>query len=247
MEGGIPHRRSRRLYGDFRSAKLENPGAIIEQFCSSLNVFCGSVKKPMTLLAFVPTGVDLPKFIILSAALMATIGAVPAFAGTDLKEDPSCAEVNYSYAATRSSWFYSAKLYDVRSDSSLKQIAEMRFDEDTAYFRDLRKQEWQRDKRTNWTLMDVDGPKLRSCVLVGEGTENGKKVKHYTATWHLDPYAAYADIWFWSEAKRAVRVKRHFMDETQANLKFGTTAGTIMEIFDYDPKTGLAPGGPYEP
>jgi hypothetical protein len=40
-----------------------------------------------------------------------------------------------------------------------------------------------------------------------------------------------------------VRAKRHFMDENQANLEFGTTAGTVMEIFDYNPMTG---GAPYE-
>ncbi|MBY5640502.1 hypothetical protein [Rhizobium leguminosarum] len=181
---------------------------------------------------------------VLSAVLMATIGAVPAFAGAELKEDPSCAEVNYSYAATRSSWFYSAKLYDARSDGSLKQIAEMRFGKETSYFHDLRKPKWTRGNRKNWTLMDVDGPKFRLCVLVGEGTEEGKKIKHYTATWHQDPYDAYADIWFWSEGKRVVRVKRHFMDESQANLRFGTTGGTVMEIFDYNPMTG---GAPYEP
>ncbi|PDT07101.1 hypothetical protein CO655_29010 [Rhizobium sp. M1] len=176
---------------------------------------------------------------------MATI-APSAFAATDIKEDPSCAEVNYSYAATRSSWFYSAKLYDVRSDGSLKQIAEMRFDQDTSYFHDLRKKEWARGNRTNWSLLDVDGPKYRSCTLIGEDTEKGKKVKHYRMTRHLDPYVAYGDVWIWSEGKRFVRAQRRFMDQNQANLKFGTTAGTIMEIFNYDPTTGLAPGGPYE-
>jgi hypothetical protein len=207
----------------------------------------GAIRNADDIARFVPTGVDLLKFVILSAALIATLGTAPASADSNLKEDPSCAEVNYSYVATRSSWFYSAKLYGVRSDGSLDQLKEMRSDKDTSYFHDLGKAKWTRDSRTNWTLMDVDGPKFRSCVLVGEDIERGKKVKHYTATWHLDPYAAYADIWFWSEGKRAVRMKRRFMDENQANLVFGATVGTLMEIFDYDPATAVAPHGPFEP
>ncbi|PDT12119.1 hypothetical protein CO670_28820 [Rhizobium sp. J15] len=186
------------------------------------------------------------RFRIFSALLLAAIGAAPALAGGDIKLDPSCAEVNYSYSATRLSWFYSAKLYDVRSGGSLTQIGEMRFGQSTAYLLDVRKQKWARGNRLNWSLLDVDGPKFRSCTLVGEDLEEGKKVKHYRMTWHSDPYAAYGDFWIASEGKRIVRAQRRFMDQDQANLKFGTTEGTIMEIFDYDPATSAAPDGPFE-
>jgi hypothetical protein len=192
--------------------------------------------------SLVSTTGRLLKFVFFSGLLMATISP----ASATVEEDPSCADVNYSYAA-RSSWFYSAKLYDVRSDGSLKQIGEMRSDKDTSYTVDVRKGIWTRGDRMDWTLLDVDGPKFRSCVLIGEGKEKDKRVKHYRATWHLDPAAAYADIWFWSENKQMVRLKRRFTDQNQANLKFGIISGTLMEKFDYDPTTGVAPDGPFEP
>ncbi|TCL73940.1 hypothetical protein [Rhizobium sp. BK251] len=186
----------------------------------------------------------MPKLAISIGLWIALVNPAPAFAVLDIEEDPSCVDVNYAYVATRSSKFYSEKLYDFRSDGSVKQIAEMRIDDETIYHRELRKAKWRRFDRTEWSTLDRFGPRFSSCEFLGEFKERGKMVKRYKATWHLFPYAAYSDIWILSAGKRLLKLKRRSVDSNQ--FKFGTTSGTVLELFDYDPTTGVAPNGPFE-
>lgn len=167
--------------------------------------------------------------------------------GTRLRsEDPSCADVNYAYAATRSSWFYSEKLYDVRKDGAGKQYSEMRVDQKTVYYRPLQKSEWTRISRENWSPKDEYGPKFQSCSFVGEREEGGRKVRQYTGIWQQNGNVADMKVWFSSKGKRFIRLERRFKDPEYANKTFGTTEGTALEVFDYNPKTGVAPKGPFE-
>lgn len=176
---------------------------------------------------------------------MASIAA-PAFA-QKLKEDPSCAEVNYAYAATRSSWFYSERFYDLRKDGAGKQFGEQRFDDETAYYRTVGKPAWSRSQRANWSPRDDYGPRFQSCQFVAEREDLGDKIRQYRATWQRDGIVADIDVWFSSKGKRFVRAERRFKDPEYPNKTYGTTEGAILEVFDYNPKAAVAPKGPFEP
>jgi hypothetical protein len=155
--------------------------------------------------------------------------------------------VNYAYAATRSSWFYSEKLYDIREDGAGEQYAEMRIDRDTVYYRPLKKPDWHRSARANWSPKDIYGPRFQSCRFVGERKEGGNKVRQYSGVWQDNGIVADMNVWVSSKGNRFVRLERRFRNPEYPNEKFGTTEGTTLEIFDYNPTTAIAPNGPFDP
>ncbi|WP_416066474.1 hypothetical protein ACK9YZ_10135 [Rhizobium sp. ZK1] len=171
----------------------------------------------------------------------ARVAAAYGLGTTPISEDPSCAEVNYAYAATRSSRLYSEKLYDVRKDGAGKQYAEMRIDRDTLYYRPLKRPDWDRFPRANWSLKDAFGPKFQSCKFEGEHKEGGGKVRRYSGKWQDNGVEADMNVWISSRDKRFIRVERRFKNPEYPNKKFGTTEGTTLEVFDFKPATGIAP------
>jgi len=149
-----------------------------------------------------------------------------------ISQDPSCAEVNDAYLATRSSRLYSAKYYDSLPNGYLKPLGEMRVDLGTAIAKGLDETSWEEVDPSVWSLLDRFGPKFRSCKLVEEQGDHGRKIRHFTATWHRFPQAAYVDVWIAAEEKRTVRVERRTMHPSA--YKFGTTSGTMVEVFIYE-------------
>ncbi|GAA3109702.1 hypothetical protein GCM10010520_62770 [Rhizobium viscosum] len=173
------------------------------------------------------------------------LAAIPAF-GQDQKLDPSCAELNDAFAATRSTAMYSEKLYDIDANGERKLQFEHRFNPDTEYHKRLEAAGWERYPRVNWALADEGGPKYTSCAFIAEEREGGVPVRHYSGTWRQKALQADTDIWFRADDKRFVRVERRFRDVEHAKSAFGLTSGTVLEVFDYDPLASAAPDGPFE-
>jgi hypothetical protein len=173
------------------------------------------------------------------------MASVSAFSQEE-KLDPSCAELNDAYAATRSTTIYSEKLYDIDADGERKLQFEHRFNQDTEYHKRVEAADWERYPRLKRALSDENGPKYTSCAFIAEEMEGGESVWHYSGTWHQKSIEADMHVWFRPKDKRFVRVERRFRDAEYARSEFGSTSGTVLEVFDYDLRRSAAPDGPFD-
>jgi hypothetical protein len=164
-------------------------------------------------------------------ALQRKVEPLPKSYPTVVEEDMSCSEVDHAYAATRSTASYTAKLNDLLPDGSQKLIADMRFDLTGARYRSAGQSTWQDMKLEEWSAFGGFHPTFRSCVLVDETEEQGRRIRHFTTIPYQRSDGASAEVWISADDRRFIRIKRTF--ENPGEFKFGTATGTVLEIFDY--------------
>ncbi|MCA1440662.1 hypothetical protein I6F07_10595 [Ensifer sp. IC4062] len=162
--------------------------------------------------------------------------AEPASSDDAWKEDVSCKAVNRAYLKTKNGPFYSAVLYNVKADGTLKAHQEIRVMESLVYERYSFSAKWQRYSRADVSTVEEQGPVWNSCKLLPQQENATPQINRYSAIWRHFPYRAISEIWISSEDGRLLSVKRHFPDDRWM-LPFPTS----LVIFSYDPARSTPP------
>ncbi|MBP1882287.1 hypothetical protein [Sinorhizobium mexicanum] len=162
--------------------------------------------------------------------------AEPASSEDAWREDVSCKAVNRAYLKTKNGPFYSAVLYNVKADGTLKAHQEIRVMESLVYEKYSFSAKWQRYSRADVSTVEEQGPVWNSCKLLPQQKNATPQIIRYSAVWRHFPYRAISEIWISSEDGRVLSIRRHFPDDRWM-LPFPIS----LVIFSYDPARSAPP------
>ncbi|HEV7319414.1 MAG TPA: hypothetical protein VGO04_12495 [Ensifer sp.] len=165
------------------------------------------------------------------AALLAPALVTQVFASSEPGLDPTCAVVNETYAATRSSASYSAKVFGIENGKETFSH-EYRVTENMEFERYADGFLRQGARKATAPLSYSSGPRFSSCKLVDGGTSSasGPSDTHYTAKWAVVPYTADVSIWLTADGKRVEKVKLRYHSSYMRPQPYPE----VVEVFSYD-------------
>jgi hypothetical protein len=163
------------------------------------------------------------------SALVLWVAFAASAEAANMREDPSCTEVNRAYLKTRSYPNYSVDMPLIKSDGTRKPYKHFKFSEKGFLSKYAFQDQWKAFPRPTATIFDRGSePKFTDCKLNGERKEAAHTLKLYTAEWHNFPFAAKTEIWISAEDGLIRRVMRHSPDD---NWMF--SEAMVEEVFEY--------------
>ncbi|WP_373413867.1 hypothetical protein [Ensifer aridi] len=174
------------------------------------------------------------------ATLIGLLAADISAAQERIPWDPNCSPVHGALRATWSAERFSAMIYEVRPDGTLRPHMEARFTDSAVFERSLgsERNRWIASRREGWSAWDRFGPKYSGCKLATKDGGNTGSGRRYTAKWYGFPYKADAELWLSPDAKIVSKLLRRY-----SGTRWEFPFPNALLVFNLDPASALEPPG----